>query len=168
MKTNVTRSYYKKYFKKMVFLANEYVHDLQLAQDLVQDVFVSLITKKDETIHNPDAYFFTSTKRKCLDYLKTKAIRTTHHDQISYLSTDRFYEQTLENIELEAYLMALIEELPKQCKEIFKMSRILAQPNQEIAVQMNLSKRTVETQISKALKKLRSGIEYYKSAMLFF
>ena len=168
MNQDLVKSYYQSYFRRMVLLGNEYVRDMDVAQDLVQDVFVALMKKETEEIRNPEAYFFTAVRQKCLDYLKTKTIHLRHHDQILHLSSDEFYEQTLENVELEAYLMKLIDDLPEQNRKIFKMSRFEAQSNEEIAKLLNVSKRTVETHISKALKKLRAGIDLYKKALFFF
>ena len=60
----------------------------------------------------------------------------------------------------------MINELPDQCKLIFKMSRIEGKRNAEIAEELDLSKRTVETQISNALKKLRVALSQYLHVLI--
>jgi RNA polymerase sigma-70 factor (ECF subfamily) len=60
--------------------------------------------------------------------------------------------------ELEARIFNVVESLPKQCRRIFEMSRYEGVTNQEIADKLSLSKRTVETQIRKALKTLRNQL----------
>jgi len=70
------------------------------------------------------------------------------------MESDKILEQT----ELEYELFKAIDELPEQCQRIFKLNRFDGFTNQEIADQLGISKRTVETQISKALKTLRVKI----------
>ena len=76
-------------------------------------------------------------------------------------------EDTLENeintLELQQRIYEVIETLPSKCRRIFKMNRLEGLKNEEIAITLNLSKRTVETQISKALKILRSKLDGYIS-----
>ena len=65
------------------------------------------------------------------------------------------------NTELQEKLKKGIDLLPEKCREIFIMSRIRGLKNEEIAAELNISKRTVETQISKALKVLRAELKDY-------
>ena len=78
---------------------------------------------------------------------------------------ERNDEENLENeinsVELQYKIHEVIEELPSKCRRIFKMNRLEGLKNDEIARQLNLSKRTVETQISKALKILRTKLSDY-------
>jgi RNA polymerase sigma-70 factor (ECF subfamily) len=78
---------------------------------------------------------------------------------------ERNDEENLENeinsVELQYKIHEVIEKLPPKCKRIFKMNRLEGIKNDEIALQLNLSKRTVETQISKALKILRTKLSDY-------
>lgn len=152
----------------MVLLATDYVRDLELAQDLVQDVFVHLLKKKEKTIDNPEAYFFRATRNKCLDYLKSSAIHAAHHQSLEVMTTDVFFDQSVEMNELTSYLMQWVEELPEQQKRVFQLSRMSGKTNDEIALAEGISKRTVETHISKALKVLRSKLTDYQKLILIF
>lgn len=161
--------YYQTYFRRMVLLANEYVHDQDVAQDLSQDVFVHLFQKKhEEHIQNHKAYFFTAIRNRCLDFLKTKKVRASHHEAISNLSSEAYFEQAVEHAELEDFIMKTISELPKQQEYIFKESRMHGKTNGEIAKEMGLSKRTIETQISNALKTLRSKLGQFETFIFWF
>lgn len=166
MKKDQIASFYETYFRRMVLLANEYVKDLALAQDLAQDVFEHLFKKPEETIFNAEAYLMTATRNRCLDHIKTKKLRSEHHQKITALSSDTYFEQALEYTELEDFLMHTINALPSQQKIIFKRSRIQGKSNAEIAEEMTLSKRTVETQISKALKTLRNKLSDFQNLIL--
>lgn len=152
----------------MVLFAKGYVRDLEVAQDLVQDVFVHLLDKDSEGIINPKAYLLTATKNKCLDHLKTTSIRSEHHETIQQQSSELFYENAMEKVELETYLMKLIDDLPTKCQDIFSKSRFEGMSNEAISGELGISKRTVETQISNALKKIRDGLEDFKNLMWTF
>ena len=68
--------------------------------------------------------------------------------------------------ELEEKIRLLVEGLPEQCRKIFKMNRYAGKKNNEIARELDISIRTVETQISKALNILRSGLSEFLPALL--
>ena len=74
----------------------------------------------------------------------------------------------MEEAELEMKIVQAIGQLPGQCRKIFEMSRMEGMTNSEIADDLNLSKRTVETQISKALKTLRIHLQEFLPSILFF
>lgn len=73
----------------------------------------------------------------------------------------------MEEAELEIKIVQAIGRLPGQCRKIFEMSRMEGMTNSEIAEDLQLSKRTVETQISKALKSLRGQLQEFFPALLF-
>ncbi len=162
------QEYYQTYFRRMVLIANEYVQDLELAQDMSQDIFVQLLQREPAAISNPEAYLFTAIRNKCLDYIKTQKIRSAHHDLLAKLSSESYYHEVLEQAELENFLMQTIASLPEQQKKIFQASRFRGKSNSEIAEALSLSKRTVETQISKALKTLRDKLSEFKTLLMTF
>jgi RNA polymerase sigma factor (sigma-70 family) len=69
-------------------------------------------------------------------------------------------EEKIEATELEARIFEIVSQLPGKCRQIFIMSRVDGKKNLEIAEELHLSKRTVETQISKALKSLRDHLPF--------
>lgn len=148
---------YNLYFKRMVLIAHGYVKNIDVAQDLSQDVFVHLM-KKGDKVTNPKAYLFTAVRNRCLDYLKTNAIHSQHLSGISDREEKLYYDQTLEYAELVDLLMKTLDQLPERQRIIFKKSRLEGKSNAEIANELSLSKRTVETQISNALKNLRATL----------
>jgi RNA polymerase sigma-70 factor (ECF subfamily) len=97
-----------------------------------------------------------------MNYINQRSIQDRH---IRNIDLERNDEENLENeintIELQNRIFNLIEALPPKCKKIFKMNRLEGMKNEEIAISLKLSKRTVETQISKALKILRNKLSDY-------
>lgn len=154
--------WYNTYYSILCVYANKFLKDLDLSRELVQDVFVKLYDKKEAlSIHtSAKSHLYQSVKNACLNSIKQKQTHALHHENIKYLNGDFSYEtdELYGQSELEYELHKAIEELPEKCRDIFKMNRMEGLSNQEIADYLNISKRTVETQISKALKTLRNQL----------
>jgi RNA polymerase sigma factor (sigma-70 family) len=108
------------------------------------------------------SYLYRSVYNACMNYINQRSIQEKH---IRNIDLERNDEENLENeinsVELQNRIFNLIESLPPKCRKIFKMNRLEGMKNEEIAVSLHLSKRTVETQISKALKILRNKLSDY-------
>jgi RNA polymerase sigma-70 factor (ECF subfamily) len=90
-----------------------------------------------------------------------REIHQRHLKNMAGQTEDVYTDNQLATLELQNRIYECIEGLPEQCKRIFRMNRIEGLKNEQIARQLNLSKRTVETQISKALKILRKKLADY-------
>ncbi len=135
------------------------MEDIGIAQDMVQEVFIKVYIKKDSLqIHTSlKSYLYTAVRNQSLDYLKLNKIYQLHKEtlrnEIDLVEEDI---NEIKQIELEEKVTAAIKTLPKQNQLIFKLSRFEGKTNQEIADILNLSKRTVETHISNAIKRLKN------------
>jgi len=72
--------------------------------------------------------------------------------------SDPGLEEMMDAVELEAKVYEIVSGLPERCRQIYLLSRVEGRPNKEIADELKLSIRTVETQITKALKSLRDSL----------
>lgn len=153
------------YFRVLVLFATKFSLDKESAEDLVQDVFVKLYEQKDRLQFHSSlkAFLYQSVRNRCIDVIRSAKTREKHHVEIKAgadlegLNSEDLMMQS----ELEEKIYQSIKQLPDQCQLIFKMNRFEGKKNQEIAEELNISKRTVETQISKALKRLREDIYPY-------
>lgn len=157
---------YDKYWENLFAIAFHKCRDQAMAEDCVQDVFLSLLNHKDPaSIENLEAYLAKAVKyailRAIYKYNRTQYI-DEYPDDIALI--EHSVEDAIEEKNLKEHLFNKVEELPKQCKVIFKSSRQDHLSNDEIAEKMNISKRTVENQISKAMKVLRD----YLSIIFYF
>lgn len=161
---------FKEYFKVLAVYAKRYLNDLDIAQDIVQEVFVKFYEQRSTLMVHTSlkALLYQSVKNRCLDHIRSQQTRTTHHDNILVLSKGADVDAVdfMEQVELEEKIYRSIAELPEQCQVIFKLSRLEGKRNQEIADELNLSKRTVETQISNALKRLRKDLFSYLKVLI--
>jgi len=156
---------FSEYYKVLTVFANKYVNDIETAKEIVQDLFVHLYEKRENLDINSSlkSYLFRSTHNRCINYINARKIRTRHADYVMNTADvqENVLEQEVNKTELEQALYNAINQLPPKCRSIFKMNRFEGLSNGEIAERLKLSKRTVETQISKALRILRVKIEPY-------
>jgi len=154
---------FKEFYKPLTVFANSYVKDLETGKEIVQDLFVHLYEKRRTLVISTSlkSYLYQSVRNRCLNHLKHQQVQKMHHDQMKpeLDSTDNLEDKIREN-ELEHMVSKVVDQLPPRCKRIFIMSRVTGLSNGEIAEQLEISKRTVETQISNALKVLREKLDF--------
>ena len=166
---------FKDYYAQLTVFADKYINDLDTAREIVQDFFVKLYeTRESVSVHSSlKNFLYKSVKNSCLNYLKKHQIRYEHHRRIYNENQDEHieYSENEESAETEysQLLYTEIENLPPKCHRIFILSRFDSLKNDEIAKKLNISKRTVETQISLALKSLRKKfLKTTNTFLLFF
>lgn len=140
------------------------------AEDLVQQVFVNFWEKREQTIISGSlkSYLFRSVHNQSLNLIKHEKVKASYvqHSQFFDIKYQSDVEETLEGKELETQIAAAIQTLPKQCQKIFVMNRMESLKYKEIAEQLDISIKTVENQIGKALKILRSSLAPYLVSLL--
>ena len=153
------------YYPKLTVFAKKYVLDMDTAKEIVQDYFVRLYeTRGNLNIQTSlKSYLYSSIRNSCLNYLNQHKLHTNHAENIRIQNKDSEidFSNTMEQTELEYRIWQEVSGLPDQCKRIFNLSRKEGIKNKEIANQLDISIRTVETQISKALKILRTNLNQY-------
>lgn len=150
------------YYAPLVAFANKYTKDMDGSREIVQELFIHLFEKK-ETLkieQSVKSYLYQSTRNRCLNYLKKQKVEFRQREFYrNEVFDDRVeFQDQVEQVEFESQIYQLIESLPSGCQKVFTMSRFEGMKNDEIAQQLNISKRTVETHISKALRILRDKI----------
>ncbi|HZK94146.1 MAG TPA: RNA polymerase sigma-70 factor [Prolixibacteraceae bacterium] len=158
------------YYSGLVIYASQFTADRDEAEEIVQDFFVRFWQKHQQIILSESLknYFFSSVKNGSLNYLKHKKIEDGYLKEIYDLSNEHLAYDTNLYVasELQDKIKNSIEILPDKCREIFMMSRMRGMKNEEIASELNLSKRTVESQISNALKVLRVELKDYTGLLI--
>ena len=159
---------FREHFKPLCGFAIKYVKDLDDAKEVVHDVFVVVWRKLDSL--GPDinykSYLYTSVRNRCLNFIR---------DRRNLVKFDKVVEETLisethdplETSELEREIEMAIDTLPDKCRQIFKLSRFEELRYSEIAQKMNISVKTVEAQMSKALRILRERLAPFLSLIFF-
>lgn len=162
-------SVFNTYYSGLHVYAARLTADTASAEDIVCDVFASL-WEKQELLHleNLKAYLFSAVRHRALNYLRHLKIRNEYQEQTlqqgevpGTLTWDYYVEG-----ELRERIDQAIARLPERCRQIFTMNRFEGQSVAEIAASLEISPRTVETQIGIALKKLRTDLADYLPAAL--
>jgi RNA polymerase sigma-70 factor, ECF subfamily len=143
----------------------------QTAEDIVQDLFIYLWIKHDQIniTFSLKNYLFTSVKNRALDFIKHEKVKIrklNSLDPSDKNSVDNLSSFWLAESELLEIIEKGLEKLTPRCREIFRLSRFEELKNQDIAEKLGISKRTVELQISNALKILRVELKPYLPVFL--
>ena len=169
---------FRKYYPNLIFYATRLLGDEE-AEDVVQDVFVEL-WKRKETMEVGDqiqAFLYRAVYTRSLNVLKHRNIVSGYSSVMEEINLKRaeFYQpdqneviERIENKELRMEIYSAINELPDKCKEVFKLSYLHHMKNKEIADLMNVSPRTVEAHMYKALKFLRQRLGHLCLLLLLF
>ena len=151
---------FKKYFKPLVVWADTFLNDMDLAKDVVQDLFVSIWRKKLYKNWNPDklsSYLHVSVKNLTYNKLNKKDVLKHTYD-IDYF--DMVYDEFESNKEeIVARIMEEIEKLPERGREVVKCIYLRGMKYQEAAEELNVSVSTVKTQLVRSLKTIRAKSE---------
>ncbi len=156
---------FKSYYPHLVLFAQKYLGDRDLSESLVQDVFVNMWEKRQYLeIRSLKGFLVVAVRNKCNNELKhQKVVR-----EYSRVEDNRTLEEWPGYTE-EVYLNKInevIDQLPVQRRRIFRMSRMDGLKYREIADKLNISPKTVEVQMGKALKFLREKLQPLKRQLL--
>lgn len=147
-----------------------FVKDQSTVEDLAQEVFVRFWEKR-ETIQinsSVQAYLRRMAINEALGYLRRNKHQYDEEitPQTPNMGTDSSVEEQYLHSELEQNVRAAIDMLPPKCRTVFHLSRFEDMTYQEIADQMGISIKTVENQMSKALRVLREKLKGYLTMLL--
>jgi RNA polymerase sigma-70 factor (ECF subfamily) len=162
---------FHKYYSYLCLYATKIISDDSAAEEIVQDFFVKIWEKREqlkiETSFNN--YLFRSVKNLCINYIQHNKIKLRHaQNVISKMENIYSDDYSFPEIELAQIIEESINSLPEKRREIFRLSRQDGLKYQEIADKLNISIKTVETQITLALKTLRDKLKNYSTFFTFF
>lgn len=155
-------------FKKIYFdnyqslcnLAYKYLADRDASQDVVQEVMVRFWEIKTDLFDHPNNakyYLFSAIRNRCLSELRKKTYETVDVDNIDVVQEEAKQEDR--PLDVETLMNLAFEDIPPKCLEIFKLSRLEKLSYQQIADRLQLSVKTVENQMGKALAHIRSFVK---------
>ena len=155
---------FKAYCQPLINFARRFVRDVQIAENIVQDVFLKIWTNRIKL--NPSlnikTYLFTAVRNQTLNHLRHAKMEKDSVADMQLITTPvKTPENGWKEKELATSIQQAINELPKKCQTIFLMNRFDQLTYQEIADILNLSIKTVETQMGRALKFLRKRLSHF-------
>ncbi len=154
---------YNRYWSKLYNHAYKRLEVRETTEELLQDLFTKLwVNRKKIVIKTTLAtYLTTSIKYLVLNQLDKETVRRRFSINTAQVKTkySNCTEETILILELENQLTTQLQKLPPKCKSVFELSRFENFSNKAIAQQLNISEKTVENQISKAVKLLKTGLK---------
>ena len=163
---------FKSHFSGLCFFAQKYVKDFETAKEIVQDAFMSLWEKRGTIdMDRPVKSYLTMVIfNKCSNHLRNSRKFDPYILNIENLLEVPEYDgaDTMIHDELRKKIDAAIDELPEKCREVFILNRYENLKYQQIADKLQISVKTVESQMSKALQHMRVRLAEYVTILMLF
>jgi RNA polymerase sigma-70 factor, ECF subfamily len=153
---------FRKYYADLVSYSCKFTRDMDAAEEIVQEFFYNYWKNRKEIDikFSLRAYLYRSIRNNTLNYLEAVSVRRKYADRILSSANYQGYEdKSVEVSELNEKIEEILNELPERCRTMFCMSRFDGLKYEEIAEKLSVSVKTVEANISKALKLLRKKLE---------
>jgi len=156
---------FRTYYQPLCNYAFTFVQDRDEAEEIVQSTFLNIWEKRENlSIHTGvKPYLYAMVRNACLNVLKHEKIKQ-QHATMEMAIAERSIESVARTViasELEGKIHDAMDHLPEQCRLIFKLSRFEDLKYAEIAEQLNISIKTVENQMGKALRIMREQLRDY-------
>jgi RNA polymerase sigma-70 factor (ECF subfamily) len=157
---------FRKFYVRLCAFSNKFLNDPEEAQEIVQNLFAKIWEGREDI--NPEdslkAYLFKIAQNSSLNRLRKKNVESRYIEiyKLVYVEQQEYSaHESLMAMELEEHIAHSIEKLPTQCRKIFELSRNEGLKYREIADFLHISIKTVEVQMSKALRSLRTELGDY-------
>jgi RNA polymerase sigma-70 factor (ECF subfamily) len=162
---SVFEEIYKEYFSPLCHYCIRFVGKPEEAEEIVQGLFVKLWVKRDELQINTsvNSYLYRAVQNYALNHLQQQKIRGRFrlNDLAETEEPNSDAQGVLEEDELNACIRKTIGDLPEKRRIIFELSRFSDMKYQQIAEHLDISVKTVEAQMAKALQSLRHSLKEY-------
>jgi RNA polymerase sigma-70 factor, ECF subfamily len=158
-------------YPQLCAYANKFLNDIDEAEEIVQEVFYKLWENRNRLDEDDSVrgYLFTSVKNRCLHFLEHQKVKSNYSKILQYVyansQEDSAHEILVAN-ELDKEFTRALERLPSECRKIFELNRVQGLKYAEIASHLKISQKTVETQMSRALHKLKLQLKDYILVLL--
>jgi RNA polymerase sigma-70 factor (family 1) len=166
----VFESVFRQYYAPLCRYATPMLSDTDEAEEVVQTVFLTIWERRETLLITSSlkAYLYRAVHNRCLNRLSQQSVQAGHREQAAsqlYADADSPAQSLLAD-ELSSRLHKAIGQLPEQCRRAFELSRFDELSYKEIADRLGIAAKTVENQIGKALRILRTELSDYLPLLL--
>jgi len=154
---------FHKYYAQLCVFSNSYVKSLDLARDVVQEVYIKIWDNRGDFFINQSikAYLFMAVRNQSLNFLQQNKQKLRLEDRLRKQQSinEAVHKDELNTEELTQKVWRVVEELPERRRTIFILYRKHGLSYSEIAEVMGIARKTVENQMGKSLKYLREQLD---------
>ncbi|SEB00849.1 RNA polymerase sigma-70 factor [Pedobacter hartonius] len=159
---------YQFYWSDLYRYAYNILRNKLICEEIVQETFFSLWTKRKDLkiTHSIGAYLFTAVKFQTINYIRSEKVKRDYASNYANFKAsyvDNSNEEHIHLSDLKSLIENEVSKLPEKCQKIFRMSRNEHQSIKSIADLLNISHKTVENQLTKALRQLRTSLGQFFS-----
>lgn len=168
--------FFKLYYNKIVGFSIQFIRDKDKANSIAQNAFINLWENRRKIlkINGIQSFLYTSAKSECLNLLRHKKVVQKYTSQQLHLKEITINREILNSLkfdsltlkELEELIDRSIQELPEQSRLVFIKKRFENKKNKEIAIEMGISEKAVEANMTRAIKRLKLGLSHYSFLLL--
>lgn len=164
------RDLFNIYHGKLIDIAKFYVSEDYASKEIVSEVFIKIWKGRSglENINNMGAYLFTATKRQSLNYIrnnKKKVQYSLEEKEVNTFIEINSPEKIMISKEFEAVLTKAIKDLPSKCRLVYSLVKDDGMKYMEVAEVLDISVKTVEMHVGKALKRIKFAFRNYQNNM---
>jgi RNA polymerase sigma-70 factor (ECF subfamily) len=154
---------FKTHYEALVRFVYKYLNDLEESEEIVQDTFHTLWEKSEsiEIQSSIKSYLYQAARNKSLNSIKHNKVKQKHVDSVKNSDFDFTEDKHMELDELQTKINEALDVLPPKCRQVFELSRFEEKKYREIAEELNISIKTVENHMGKALGLLRTSLKEY-------
>jgi len=158
---------FRTYFAVLMAFSLKILGDEDDAREVVHQVFIKLWERRNEIDLSTSlkSYLFTAVNNRSLNLIRDR--KKFSGEEVPEAAGEWDVSAELESMELEKKIRGAIGKLPERCRVIFELNRFDGLSYAEIAGQLDISVKTVENQITKALKILREQLTKYLTLLLW-
>lgn len=167
-------TFVKKHYKHLcVYCRFKFGFEIEMAEDIVSTSFIKLWEVRQTLTDDlsPKSYLYRIIYNTSLNTLKHEKVRQQYAREVLKTTSETVQQSNFDGVDLKqlrADIYAAIAELPPQMRRVFELSKFEGLKYGDIAVELNISKKTVKTQMSRALLKLREKLaQYYLNGLIF-
>ena len=160
--------FFKRHWKNLFRTVSSFLSDKQVAEDIVQDIFVRLWARKKVIVtDNIAAYLFKAAKLQAYKQFRDRKITAGVLERASNLAFAYDTENQINFSQVQEHFQASLLSMPEKTRLVFKMSRLKNLSHKEISEELGISLKTVEYHVSLGLKHLRKHMTEFISLLLF-
>ena len=158
---------YKRYWRRLFIAAYQRIGSHESCEELVQDIFTGLWNNRGKVqIQCLQVYLHTAVRYRVIDFIHREMIRKAAMGQREPVISDNCTEEDVLLDDLNGALQKEISKLPTRCQLVFKLSRENNLSIKQVAHELGISEKTVENQLTKALKLLRMNLRHFTFLLL--